>query len=99
MAARVGVARAAVLDAATAVLLDDGRLANVGLRPVADRLGVRIQSLYAHIEGVAELRRCLALRALDDLARALAESAIGRSGSDAVASIVRAYITFALEHP
>ena len=37
----------------------------VALRPVAERLGVRVQSLYAHVDGADGLRRALALRGLD----------------------------------
>ncbi len=99
MAAPVGLDRNAVVDAAVAVLEQEGRLDAVGLRPVAERLGVRVQSLYAHVDGVEGLRHALALRGLDALADRLTEAAIGRSGDDAVAAIVRAYLDFAAEHP
>ena len=99
MAAPVGLDRAAVVDAAVAVLEEEGRLDGVGLRPVAERLGVRVQSLYAHVDGADGLRHALAIRGLDALADRLTEAAIGRSGDDAVAAIVRAYLDFAAEHP
>jgi AcrR family transcriptional regulator len=66
---------------------------------VAERLGVRVQSLYAHVEGADGLRLALALRGLDALADRLTEAAIGRAGPDAVAAIVRAYLDFAAAHP
>ena len=99
MAAPVGLDRDAVVDAAVAVLEDAGRVDAVTLRPVADRLGVRVQSLYAHVDGVDGLRRALALRGLDALAATLTDAAIGRAGADAVGAIVRAYLDFAAEHP
>jgi AcrR family transcriptional regulator len=99
MAAPVGLDRAAVVDAAVEVLEERGRIDAVGLRPVAERLGVRVQSLYAHVDGADALRLALALRGLDALADRLTEAAIGRAGSDAVAAIVRAYLDFAAEHP
>ncbi len=99
MAAPVGLDRDAVVDAAVAVLEEQGRVDAVTLRPVAERLGVRVQSLYAHVDGVPGLRRALALRGLDALAATLTEAAIGRAGADAVGAIVRAYLAFATEHP
>jgi AcrR family transcriptional regulator len=99
MAAPVGLDRDAVVDAAVAVLEQEGRIEAVTLRPVAERLGVRVQSLYAHVDGVPGLRRALALRGLDALAVTLTDAAIGRAGPDAVGAIVRAYLAFATEHP
>ena len=89
MAAPVGIDRDAVLDAGVAVLEREGRVDAVSLRPIAESLGIRVQSIYAHVDGVDGLRRGLALRGLD----------AGRSGAEAVAAIVRAYCAFAIEHP
>jgi AcrR family transcriptional regulator len=99
MAAPVGLTPTAVVDAAEAVLEERGRLDAVGLRPVAERLGVRVQSLYAHVDGAEGLKRALALRGLDALADRLTEAAIGRAGPDAIGAIVSAYLDFAAEHP
>lgn len=99
MAAPVGIDRAGVVDAAVELLEQEGRVANVSLRPVAERLGIRVQSLYAHVDGADDLRRALALRGLDALAAVLTDAALGRAGADALAAIVRAYWDFALEHP
>ncbi|MCU0311452.1 MAG: WHG domain-containing protein [Acidimicrobiales bacterium] len=99
MAAPVGLDRAAVVDAAVALVDDAGRVDAVRLHQVADRLGVRTQSLYAHVDGLDDLRRAVAVVALDRLAGSLAEAAAGRSGPDALAGIVRAYAGFALAHP
>ena len=99
MAAPVGHDREAVIDAAVAVLDAEGRIERVTLRPVADRLGVRVQSLYAHVDGVDGLRRAVALRGLAELAERLDAAADGRTGGPAIAAIVRAHCAFALERP
>ena len=99
MAAPVGLRKEQVVDAAVAVLDEVGRLDGVALREVAARLGVRTQSLYAHVDGAEGLRRALALRGLDALAEALTGAAIGKAGGDAIDAVVRAYLRFAGEHP
>jgi AcrR family transcriptional regulator len=95
----VGITRDQVVDAAVAVLEANGRVDAVALREVAARLGVRTQSLYAHVDGVAGLRHALALRAHDALADELTAAAIGHEGAAAVEAIVRAYYAFAVAHP
>jgi AcrR family transcriptional regulator len=99
MAAPVGLDRAQVVDAAVAVLEEQGRLDAVSLAQVAARLGIRAQSLYAHVDGADGLRKALALRGLAALGEQLTAAAIGRAGADAVEAIVRAYYAFAIEHP
>lgn len=99
MAAPVGLDREAVVDAAVDLVADAGRVDGVSLRQVAERLGVRTQSLYAHVDGLDDLRRAVAVRANEQLADELTDAAIGRAGSDAVEAIVRAYARFALERP
>ena len=99
MAAPVGLDRDQVVDAGVAVLEEQGRLDAVSLAEVAGRLGIRTQSLYAHVEGIDGLRRALALRGLAALGEELTAEAIGRAGSDAVEAIARAYYAFAIEHP
>lgn len=84
---------------AVAVLEEVGRVDAVALREVAARLGVRTQSLYAHVDGADGLRRALALRGLDAMAERLTTAAIGKAGADAVEAIVRAYLAFARDHP
>ena len=88
-----------MLEAALAVLDEMGRVDAVRPAVVAERLGIRSQSLYAHVDGSAGLRRLLALKALDDLATVVTEAAVGRSGRDAVDSILRAQLAFALAAP
>lgn len=99
MAAPVGLDRRAVVDAAADVVEGQGGLEPLPLREVASRLGVRTQSLYAHVDGADGLRRELALRGLRELADALTSAAIGRAGSDAIEAIVIAWLGFAADHP
>jgi AcrR family transcriptional regulator len=99
MAAPVGIDREQVIDAALAELERAGRVERVALRDVASRLGIRTQSLYAHIEGADGLRRALALRGLGVLTERLTAAAIGKAGPAAVESIVLAYLEFAREQP
>lgn len=99
MAARVGLDRAKVVDAAAALLEQQGRFDTPALGDVAARLGVRTQSLYAHVDGADGLRRELALRGLRALAERLTAAAVARAGSDAIEAIVWAWLSFAAEHP
>lgn len=99
MAARVGLDRAKVVDAASELLEQPGRFDTPPLADVAARLGVRTQSLYAHVDGADGLRRALALRGLRALAERLTAAAVGRAGSDAIEAIVWAWLSFAAEHP
>ena len=97
MAARVGLDQQQVVDAAVDLLVERGRVP--GLADVAERLGIRTQSLYAHVDGVDGLRRELALRGMAQLTDRLTEAAIGRAGADAIEAIVWAWVHFAAEQP
>ena len=99
MAAPVGISRDQVVDAAVAVLEEKGRVDGVALREVAARLGVRTQSLYAHVDGADGLRHALALRAHVALADHLQAKAKGKKGAKAIEAIVRAYYDFAVRRP
>ena len=99
MGVKVGLDREQVVGAAAELLETDPAGAPPTLAAVAARLGVRTQSLYAHVAGADDLRRELALHALARLTDRLRTAAIGVAGRDAVGAIVRAYVTFASEHP
>jgi AcrR family transcriptional regulator len=102
VAAPVGLTREQVVDAAVAELDAVGRLDGVALRAVAARLGVRTQSLYAHVDGADGLRRALALRGLEALGAALAEAVDAvddGAAAEAIEAVVRAYLRFARERP
>ena len=92
------VDQAAVLDAAAA-LADEHGLDNLTLAMLAAELGMRSQSLYAHVAGIEGLREGLALRGQAMLADALRDAAMAKTGADALRSVVRALADFADAHP
>jgi len=95
---RAGLDTERVVDAAAAIADADG-LDAVTLARVAGALGVRAPSLYNHVDGRAGLLRALALRGVRELAAALRDAAVGRSGADALAATARAYRAYAGAHP
>ncbi len=96
--ARAGLDAAVVVRAA-AELADAEGLERLTLAALAQRLGVRPPSLYAHVGGLADLRVRLAIDACNGLRDALAEAALGRAGGDALRAVADAYREWALAHP
>lgn len=94
---RVGLTKAAVVDAAAELADATGR--EVTLAELADHLGVRAPSLYNHVAGQEGLRRELALRGLREMARRMGRAAVGKSGDAAIVAVADAYRGFAHEHP
>jgi len=95
---RAGLNRAAVVDAALAVL-DAGGADALTLAAVAAHTGVATPSLYKHVRGLGALRELVAVRVLDELASACERAAMGRSADDALAAVLHAYRRYAVEHP
>jgi AcrR family transcriptional regulator len=81
------------------LLIDEVGLDNLTLAAVAARLTVRLPSLYKHVESLGALRAELGVRATRELAEVLSRAAAGRSRSDAVRALARAYRRWALQHP
>lgn len=98
MARSVGIDRARVV-AVAAELADAQGLEHLTLAGVAARLGVRLPSLYNHIQGLSGLRRELALLGLRGLAEQIGRAAVGKAGEAAVLALARSYRAFVLEHP
>jgi AcrR family transcriptional regulator len=98
VAARRGLDRERVLDAAVAIADADG-LGAVTLARVAGELGVRAPSLYNHVDGRDALLRAIALRGVRELTAVLREAAVGRAGADALSAIARAQRDYARVHP
>lgn len=69
------------------------------LAPIAEQLGIRIPSLYNHINGLPGLRYQLALWGLRELTDRLRRAAVGKTRGDAVMSIAHSYRAFVHEHP
>jgi AcrR family transcriptional regulator len=98
MARSVGVSRERVV-AVAAELADAHGLDRLALAHVAARLGVRLPSLYNHIDGLPGLQRELALLGLRQLLQRLSHAAIGKAGDEAVMAIAQAYRSFVLARP
>lgn len=98
MARSAGVDRARVVEVATA-LADEVGLENLALAQVAERLRIKLPSLYNHVAGLAGLRRELALAGGRQLAERMGRAAIGKSEDAAVFAVAEAYRAFVLEHP
>jgi AcrR family transcriptional regulator len=96
--ARAGLDAAAVVDAA-AKLVDADGLDAVTLARLAAVLGVRSPSLYAHVDGLEDLRRRLGARGAHELAAELARAAAGRAGGDALSAVAHAYLAYGRAHP
>lgn len=95
---RAGLDSEAVVDAA-AELADAAGLEAVTLAALADRLGIRAPSLYAHVASLADLRRRLRDRAARELGAAVAVAAAGRSRLDALRATAETYRAYAHAHP
>jgi AcrR family transcriptional regulator len=95
---RAGLDADAVVSAA-AELADAHGLEAVTLAALAQRLGVRPPSLYAHIDGLEDLRRRIGARGARELAATLWSAAAGRARRDVLEAVARAYREYARAHP
>ena len=80
-------------------LADERGIHALSLAPLAERLGVRVPSLYKHVGGLDDLHRRLALAGIRDLTEILGAATVGRSGGDALRSCATAWRAYAKEHP
>ena len=85
--------------AEAAALADERGIQALSLSPLAERLGVRVPSLYKHVGGLDDLHRRLALAGLRDLAEQLGAATVGRSGRDALLACATAWRAYAKAHP
>ncbi|MEU6477581.1 WHG domain-containing protein [Streptomyces sp. NPDC047017] len=96
--ARAGLTTDRVV-AAAAELADEVGFDQITLSALARRFGVKDASLYAHVQGVRDLRTRLALFAGAELIEAIAAAVAGRAGKDALAAFAGAYREYAHRHP
>jgi AcrR family transcriptional regulator len=87
------------LESAAAALADERGIDAVTVTSVAQRLGVRGPSLYAHVSDRAELLERLSVHALGRLADELAVALAGLGGRDALAAFADTHRRFADESP
>ncbi len=95
---RAGLNGDAVVDAALAVVDENGPQA-LTLATVAARVGVATPSLYQHVAGLAQLRARVAARVLTEMTEVATDAVVGRSGDDAVATLMRRMREYAVAHP
>lgn len=95
---RVGLTREKVIAEAT-VIADEVGLGALTLASVAERVGVRLPSLYKHVAGLPDLRRELALRARRELAGVVREATAGRVRADALIGLADGYRDWARRRP
>jgi AcrR family transcriptional regulator len=95
---RAGLDTEAVV-AAAAVLADADGLAELTLARLATALGIRTPSLYAHVDGLGDLRARLGARGAQELAGVLQAAAAGRARGDALRAVAQAYREYAHAHP
>ncbi|WP_029421457.1 TetR/AcrR family transcriptional regulator [Alicyclobacillus macrosporangiidus] len=98
MSAKARLDRVSVVLTA-ASLADEIGFEHVTLAAVASRLGVRIPSLYNHVDGLPGLRRELALYGIRELNKRLQLAAIGKESERAIEAMFHAYRAFARERP
>jgi AcrR family transcriptional regulator len=94
---RAGLDSAAVVRAA-AELADARGLEAVTLARLADSLGVRPPSLYAHVDSLDDLRRRLGTQGARELAAAVAVAAAGKSRLAALRAVADTYRAYAKAH-
>ncbi len=98
MSAGVGLDRSTVVETA-ATLMDEQGPEAFTLARLAARLGIRSQSIYAHVDGLDNLRRELALMSLGELSLRLGRSAMGRTGRDGLHALAHTHASFAMQRP
>ncbi|ARC55633.1 putative HTH-type transcriptional regulator [Frondihabitans sp. 762G35] len=95
---RAGLTRDRIAEEAE-VVADEVGLERVTLAAVAERLGVRMPSLYKHIESLEGLRVAVGERAKTELAAEMAAATVGRAGDDALLALAHAVRGWARQHP
>ncbi|HKD77845.1 MAG TPA: TetR-like C-terminal domain-containing protein [Ktedonobacterales bacterium] len=74
-------------------------IAYLSLTSVAERLDVRVPSLYNHIASLEDLQLGIAAYSLDQITDAIRDAVIGKSGDDAVRALATVYRSYAKAHP
>ncbi len=98
MSPRVGLDKAAVVEAAADLINAEG-IEALTLNRLAGRLGVRTPSLYNHVDGLPGLYRELALMNVRGMGTRLGNAAMGRSGPEALMAVAQAYRAYIKEFP
>jgi AcrR family transcriptional regulator len=95
---RAGLSTTSVVDTALEVI-DEAGVDALTLAAVASRRGVAAPSLYKHVTGLTQLRTLVGVRVLGEMADRFTAAAVGRSGDDALAAVLREYRAYVIERP
>lgn len=95
---RAGLTKAKVVERAAA-LADERGYDALTLAVVAADFGVRVPSLYKHVDGLDGLRREISELAAVQLTDRLLPAVDGLSGADLLLAVVRCYREFVHRHP
>jgi AcrR family transcriptional regulator len=98
MSRRAGLDQAGVVEAA-ARLVDEEGIEQLSLGRLAERLGVRVPSLYNHVAGLPGLKHDLALYCLRELLDRIRRATIGKSRAEAIIALADAYRDYARQAP
>lgn len=98
MTRRAGLDKVAVIEEAIR-LIDEEGLEQLSLGRLAERLGVRVPSLYNHINGLSGLKRDLAVYCLRELFGRLTRAVMGKARADAIFALADAYRAYARQMP
>src|SRR5512140_2330679 len=93
-----GLDRAKIVDAAVEIIDAEGNDA-LTLSRLASAVGVKIPSLYNHIDGLPGLQRELALLSARRMRERVTPVIVGKSGPAALSALAQAYRAFAKESP
>lgn len=80
-------------------LADEVGLGAVSLAALAERLGVKVPSLYKHVDGLSALHRLVEARSKLELAEVMGRATVGRARDDALDGLAAAYRDWATRHP
>ncbi|RKS04448.1 TetR family transcriptional regulator [Nocardiopsis sp. Huas11] len=95
---RAGLTPRVVAEEA-ARLCDEEGFDALTLASLAKRVGVAAPSLYKHVDGLAALRREVALLGTAELTEVLRGAAVGQAGAPALRAVAAAYRGYARAHP
>jgi len=82
-----------------AQVADEAGYDGLTLAAVAQRLGVKLPSLYKHIDGLDALQRGLGALAVAELAAELSRATVGKARGEALRAMAVAYRDYARRHP
>ncbi len=95
---RSGLTAARLVDVA-ADLADEIGFDALTVSALARAVDVRPASLYSHLDGSDDIRRRVALLALEEMATAVGAVIAGRAGRDALVAMADSYRDYARAHP